>query len=124
MSRSYKFQVEAYPVCSEEEAELIRCVIDENMGSDVEHYLGVTEQETGADCTFWGETTLCGGESDQEANDRISEELFAKCSFLEAVETSWLCTEYQEWDNTFSNHKDDLTNETDELNTLNFVDPE
>jgi hypothetical protein len=114
MSRSYTFAVEVAPVRTEEEAEQIRDAVDEEMGSETQYYLGVTETDIGTIAYIDGETRLCGGENEREANRRLCSSLFEQFSFLKTAETKWLCTEYQEWDETYSNFKDEYVDDEKE----------
>ena len=101
MSRSYDFAVEITgPFESEEELDPIACAIDEEMGSKVEFYwLGVTENEEGTTAYFSGSTSLCGGESEKWAHQRLVTAL--QRFSVNVVVTNWRCTEYQEWDESY-----------------------
>jgi len=102
MSRSYDFAVEVAPVETEELTEQIRNAIDEEMGSESQHYLGVTETDIGQTAFIDGCTFLCGGESEHEAHVRLRDHLRKEFPALKRIETKWLCTEYRSWDESFT----------------------
>jgi hypothetical protein len=90
MSRSYNFAVEAKPVETEAQASEIQNAIDNVMGSDTDYYL------------INGTCYLGGGRREYEAHTDIVHMLRNKFSSLREIQTKWLCTEYQEWDEQFT----------------------
>jgi hypothetical protein len=102
MSRSYNFAVEAKPVETEAQASEIQNAIDNVMGSDTDYYLSVTENELGSTAFINGTCYLGGGRREYEAHTDIVHMLRNKFSSLREIQTKWLCTEYQEWDEQFT----------------------
>ena len=108
MSRAYDFQVDVYPVKDERQLDQVRQELDIEVSGTVESYLDITEREDGFNACLWSnDSSLCGGESDNEAHERIVGRLKDKFPFLKEVVTSWRCMEYLEWDEVHTWEKKD-----------------
>jgi len=92
MSRSYEFAVEVSGA-------------KENTGSDVSdtiaNEMGASDVDSWEDDVIYfnGICSLCEGESEEEAHDRIVQDLRLKHPEVTKIETRWRCIEYQQWDN-------------------------
>lgn len=101
MSRSYNFAVELSPV-TEDDIHYVCALVECELGAhEIHSYF--YEKTLYLD----GCTTLCGGESDEDADYRLVEHIKKMCPEITKIITKWLCTEYQEWDETYTWNKDD-----------------
>jgi hypothetical protein len=105
MSRSYDFAVEGSPVVSDDQAEEIKQEIDSELGAcNIDYWYEHTNKTIFVD----GSTTLCGGESEEEATVRLREAILKKFPGIKEIVTKWLYTEGRDWDNIITwNVEDD-----------------
>ena len=108
MSRAYTFAVDCYPVNSEQLAKFIANSLEQEMCCTVEYWVGATEHEEGTTAYFEShDARLCGGETDDEAHERLVSMLKKEFPSLQSAETKWLCEEWREWDATYTWDKED-----------------
>lgn len=101
MSRAYDFAVEVCNVTSESEAKNIVDLVERELSAIRIDFWYEPDTSTKT-CFMNGECQLCGGESDDEASNRLTKEITTKFPHVNEVVTKWRCMEYLEWDEVYT----------------------